>query len=261
MDEAEIEGEFSRACEKSKFRIFMAGDSTMQYNDCTTYPQTGWGQVLPLFLPPNVCVHNFAKNGRSTKSFIAEGRLDAVKKMLSCGDYLFIQFGHNDEKLHDKTRGTQPSEEYTDNLAEFAQAAIRNHALPVFFTPIARRQYAADGSGRLEDTHGDYPAAMIRYARAAHFPVIDMNSLTRAFLEKTGEQASREFFMNFDAGIYGRYMDGKQDNTHLRYAGAFETARIAAEELRGIGDAFPDYKPLSEAIILPGNETIDSTER
>lgn len=261
MKDAKNAAEVSLVCEKAEFRIFMAGDSTMQYNDCTTYPQTGWGQVLPLFLPPYVCVHNFAKNGRSTKSFLAEGRLNNITEMLSSGDYLFIQFGHNDEKLHDETRGTRPSGEYTDNLAKFAQAAVQNHALPVFFTPIARRLYAADGSGRLEDTHGAYPAAMIQYALAARFPVIDMNSLTRAFLEKIGEQASREFFMNFDAGIYGRYMDGKQDNTHLRYAGAFEIARIAAEELRKIGTVFPDYKPLSESIILPGNETIDSTER
>jgi lysophospholipase L1-like esterase len=231
------------------FRVFLAGDSTMQYNDCTTYPQTGWGQMLPLFLRQEISVFNFAKNGRSTKSFINEGRLSQIDRLLQKNDYLLIQFGHNDEKLEDPSRGTLPYDEYTKNLALFADTAIAHKAYPLFLTSIARRKFKPDGT--VADSHGEYAPAMIRYAKSSDIPVIDMNRLTLLFLEKTGEKNSRQFFMNFDAGLYGQYPEGSQDDTHLRYAGAFEIARIAAEEFSSIGNIFPQYNPLSAAVILP----------
>lgn len=234
------------------FRIFMAGDSTMQYNDCTTYPQTGWGQMLPLFLRQEISVFNFAKNGRSTKSFISEGRLSQIDGLLQKNDYLLVQFGHNDEKLEDASRGTLPYDDYTRNLALFADTAAAHNAYPLFLTSIARRKFNPDGT--VADSHGEYASALIRYAESSDIPVIDMNRLTRLFLEKTGEKNSRQFFMNFDAGLYGQYPEGSQDDTHLRYAGAFEIARIAAEEFSMTGDRFPQYKPLSAAVILPGKQ-------
>jgi len=241
------------------FRVFLAGDSTMQYNDSTTYPQTGWGQVFPLFLKENTRSFNFGKNGRSTKSFIAEGRLAKIDEGLEPGDYLIVQFSHNDEKIQDPSRYTEPYGEYTKNLAQFAATAVKHGAFPLFLTSITRRAYYPDGT--VPESHGDYPAAMMKYAKSAGYPVIDVNTLSRRLLEKVGEQETRQFFMNFDAGLYPCYMDGKQDNTHMRYPGAFQMALLTAKEIARLGKTFPAYKPLSDAIILPKNEEIDSTER
>ena len=103
--------------------VFWAGDSTVQYNDITTFPQTGIGQVFHLFLKPEVAVENYAKNGRSTKSFIDESRLSVIYDRISEGDFLFIQFGHNDEKKADPERYTEPFGAYMENLEKFVNAA------------------------------------------------------------------------------------------------------------------------------------------
>ena len=119
--------------------IFWAGDSTVQYNDILTFPQTGIGQVMNLFLKPEVRVENHAKNGRSTKSFIDESRLTPIYDKITAGDFLFIQFGHNDEKKNDPERYTDPHSDYMVNLEKFVNAARNKGAWPVFITPLERR--------------------------------------------------------------------------------------------------------------------------
>ena len=120
-------------------RIFWAADSTVQTNDYTTYPQTGIGQVFPLFVKPEYQVCNHAKNGRSTKSFMDEGRLKAIEEKIGAGDFLFIQFGHNDEKKEDPTRYTEPFSTYMENLETFIRVAKDHSAYPVLITPLERR--------------------------------------------------------------------------------------------------------------------------
>ena len=128
-------------------RILYAGDSTVAFNKINTYPQTGMSQALPLYLKDDIQVLSFAKNGRSTKSFIAEGRLAAIERELKEGDYLFVQFGHNDAKP-DEARHTDPATDFKENLLTFAKAAQDHGAKAVFITPIARRLF--DEKGRFK---------------------------------------------------------------------------------------------------------------
>ena len=151
--------------------IYWAGDSTVQYNDITTYPQTGIGQVFHLFLKPEVKVLNFAKNGRSTKSFIDEGRLAAIEEQITEGDFLFIQFGHNDEKKADPVRYTDPFGQYMVNLERFVNAARGKKAYPVLITPLERRCFA-EGNQLGVGEHSDYVAAMKQAAENLDVPLI-----------------------------------------------------------------------------------------
>ncbi len=255
-------------------RIFLAGDSTIQYNDGSTYPQTGIGQMLPLFfnsaeydgdsLPdfenPPVQFINCARNGRSTKSFINEGRLAYIASRISSGDYLFVIFGHNDEKIQDENRGTQPFGDFQDYLQQYADCAIKANAFPVFFTPIARRKFEYDKKTGLEkavETHGNYPEAIIEFASKNGFPVIDLSTLTRKYIEQLGIEKSKTLYMNFDAFLYDAYLAGKEDNTHLRPDGAYSFAKIAAQEIAKLkdwsGKYAGSYKLLASKICVPRN--------
>lgn len=219
--------------------IFYAGDSTVAQNSIRTYPQTGIGQTLPLYLKQLVTVHNHAINGRSTKSFIDESRLAAIYNELRAGDFLLIQFGHNDEKVQDETRYTSPFGEYQENLGKFINVARNRNAYPVLITPLYRRLF--DSSGTLsEHTHGEYPDAMKEVGARLQVPVIDLCEKSRQLLLKTGEERSRRWFMNFPAGEYRNYPEGKTDNTHLCYEGAIVFAGLVADGLRELGGIYAD---------------------
>lgn len=146
-------------------RILYAGDSTVAFNKINTYPQTGMSQALPLYLKDNIQVISFAKNGRSTRSFIAEGRLAAIEKELKKGDYLFVQFGHNDSKA-DEARHTDPDTDFKENLRMFAETAKACGAKAVFITPIARRLFDENGTFK-PGSHGAYPRAMKEAAKGS----------------------------------------------------------------------------------------------
>jgi len=218
-------------------RIFWAADSTVQNNNVLTYPQTGIGQVFPMYVKEGVFVLNYAKNGRSTKSFIDEGRLDAIDKEIREGDFLFIQFGHNDEKQEDPTRYTEPFSTYIDNLEAYIGVARRHGAYPVFITPIERRLFD-ENKKLMESMHTDYVAGMKQAAQTNDVPLVDLFTMSRAALEKAGEEESRKWHMIFDAGIYENYPDGKQDNTHLRYDGALMYAGLIAKGLCALGGIY-----------------------
>lgn len=220
-------------------KIFYAADSTVAQNTILTYPQSGIGQALPLYLKSGVVIHNHAVNGRSTKSFIEEGRLAAIEKEIGKGDFLLIQFGHNDEKSEDETRYTKPFEDYQANLGKFVDVAKAHGAYPVLITPLYRRRF--DENGLLfPNSHGDYPEAMKQAGKHLGVPVIDLCAKSRALLEKTGDQESRKWFMYFPAGQYPNYPDGKEDNTHLRYEGAIVFAGMVAEGLRQLGGIYAE---------------------
>lgn len=214
--------------------IYWASDSTVQTNDYTTYPQTGIGQVFSLFVKNDVSIHNHAKNGRSTLSFIQEGRLQAIDQEIGAGDYLFIQFGHNDEKNQDPTRFTEPFSTYMENLELFIETARKHSAYPVLITPLERRCFLDDkhlGIG----AHSDYVAAMKQTAEKNNVPLIDLYSMSRNELKRAGELHSRKWYMYFDAKEYKNYPDGKKDNTHLRYEGAVLYASHIAKGLTELG--------------------------
>lgn len=220
-------------------KIFWAADSTVQNNTVLTYPQTGIGQVFAMYVKEGVFVLNHARNGRSTKSFIDEGRLDAIDREIGEGDFLFIQFGHNDEKVEDPTRYTEPFSTYIDNLEIYIGVARKHGAYPVLITPIERRLFD-ENNKLMESMHTDYVAGMKQAAEKNNVPLIDLFTKSRAALEKAGEKESRKWHMFFDAGIYENYPDGKQDNTHLRYDGAFLYAGLIAEGLRALGGIYAE---------------------
>lgn len=226
------------------------GDSIMQYNDCKTFPQTGWVQILPLFFPRDTVFLNFARNGRSTKSFISDGRFVEVCNAVQNGDFILIQFGHNDEKIADPSRYTSPEKggEYRKNLAFFVEELRKRGAYPILLTPVARRKFVSEN--KMEDTHGAYPEAIKETAAELNVPCIDINAFTFKYFEQKGLAATRSFFMSFDANIYDNFPAGKDDNSHLRVDGAFAVSKIAAGQIALIGKKYPEYKSFSAAVLI-----------
>lgn len=219
--------------------IYWAGDSTVQYNDITTYPQTGIGQVFHLFLKPEVKVLNFAKNGRSTKSFIDEGRLAAIEEQITEGDFLFIQFGHNDEKKADPARYTDPFGQYMVNLERFVNAAREKKAYPVLITPLERRCFA-EGNQLGVGEHSDYVAAMKQAAENLDVPLIDLYSMSREKLRKAGAEKTKDWYMHLPKDVYPSHPEGLTDNTHLKYEGAVVYGGCIAAGLKKLGGRYSE---------------------
>lgn len=227
-------------------KIFWAGDSTVQTNDYTTYPQTGIGQVFSLFLREGYTVENHAKNGRSTKNFMDEGRLQTIEERIGEGDFLFIQFGHNDEKSQDPARYTEPFSSYMDNLEIFINTAREKGAYPVLITPLERRCFVDEkclGVGE----HSDYVSAMKQTAEKHDVPLVDLYTMSRAALKKAGEQGSRRWYMYFDGGEYPQHPEESRDNTHLRYDGAVCFGAMIAKGLQKIGGIYGEMILTPEA--------------
>lgn len=218
------------ACSPDKsVHVYMIGDSTMANKPLEDNPERGWGQLFPEYFDENVFVSNYAVNGRSTKSFIDEGRWHVVLDSLHAGDVLFIQFGHNDEKEHDSTRYAAPFGAYKENLARFVTEARNAHALPILLTPVVRRRF--DENGQFYDTHGDYPQAVKQVADELDVPLIDLHTLSWDVLEAMGEEPSKELFLWIEPGVYSSLPDGKQDDTHFSEFGARRIAGLVADAL------------------------------
>ncbi|WP_246240622.1 rhamnogalacturonan acetylesterase [Anaerocolumna sedimenticola] len=197
--------------------IFWAGDSIVKKNTIETFPQTGIGQVMYLYLQPDVKVYNYAENGRSTKTFIEEGRLDQIDTEIGKQDFLFIQFGHNDEN-EDITRHTDAYGDYQKNLKQFITTAEKRGAYPVLLTPLY--QHLFDSRGLIQDkVHGAYPDAMKELADELNVPCIDLCESSKNLLAKMGDEPSKKWFMHLKPGEYKNYPDGLADNTHLKYEG------------------------------------------
>ena len=220
------------------FTIFMIGDSTMANKKLDGgNPERGWGHVLPGFFSEEVRIDNHAQNGRSTKSFIDEGRWDKVLQKIQPGDYVFIQFGHNDAKADEK-RHTDPGSTFDDNLRRFVNEARSKGGIPVLFNSIVRRNFVND---TLQDTHGLYREVPRAIAEELGVPFIDHNTLTHNWVASIGDEASREYFMWVEPKTLACCPDGKQDNTHLNTRGAKVVARMAVEELARVVPALQPY--------------------
>ncbi len=200
-------------------KIVCMGDSTMQYNDETTFPQVGWPQALEELLNKDVRLMNFAKNGRSTKTFMEEGRFEDALRFTDKDSIVLIEFGHNDEHDYDPKTHTRPDFEYHDNLKFMVEECRKKGAYVLLCTPIYRRMFLEDGT--LDPKcHAGYQEAMIRVASETGVNYVDLTSLTKKKIEETGVEESKEYFMNFASGVYENYPEGKSDNTHLRMKGA-----------------------------------------
>ncbi len=219
--------------------LHIAGDSTACNYEQARAPRTGWGQVLGEYFTSTVKVDNAAISGRSSKSFIDEGAWDAVRQRLAPGDYVFIQFGHNDEKP-DEPRHTDARTTYKDYLLKYIDESNAAGAHPVLLTPVNRRKFEG---GSLVLTHGDYPTAMRELAAASGTPIIDLTEKTKLLFEKLGEAGTLELFMNLEPGQSPNYPEGSADDTHFTRAGAEEVAKLVAS---GVAEL---HLPLEQALV------------
>ncbi len=211
--------------------IYMIGDSTMADKPLfPSQPERGWGQLLPIYLKNPTAVHNFARNGRSSKSFVKEGLWKKVVDSLQPGDWVIIQFGHNDQKKDSPERFVDAATEYRDYLRMFIQETRQKGAEPILATSIVRRRFGEDG--KYVDTLGGYPEAVRIVGKETNTPVIDLNVRTQELLESYGPERSKSLFLHIDKGIFASAPDGKRDDTHLSSEGASRVAELALDELR-----------------------------
>ena len=210
--------------------VWLAGDSTMAQKQPDKRPETGWGEALqPCFDSTEVRIANRAMNGRSTRSFVAEGRWKAITDSLHAGDYVFIQFGHNDEKVG--TNNYSSPDDYRRNLVQFVDEVRAKQAQPVLFTPVVRRKF--DGM-QLVPTHGAYLDAARAAARERNVPLVDMERSSAALVQQLGSDSSRALWLHLDAGANPNYPNGVQDDTHFDPLGARTMAGLAIDAIRAL---------------------------
>ncbi|MEU6349461.1 rhamnogalacturonan acetylesterase [Streptomyces sp. NPDC047072] len=205
---------------KEQRTLYIAGDSTAAQKYSDAAPETGWGMALPFFLRKGLAVANHAVNGRSSKSFVDEGRLDAILSVIRPRDLLLIQFAHNDEKSADPTRYTEPWTTYQDYLRLYIDGVRAKGARPVLATPVERRKF--DANGNAVPTHSEYPAAMRALAEEEGVALLDIQALSLALWQQLGVEETKKYF-NWTAT--------EQDNTHFNPPGAIAIARLVAREL------------------------------
>ena len=213
-----------------RITLHLAGDSTMADKLTEKRPETGWGERLQQFFPEGrVRVANYAQNGRSTKTFISEGRWEALLAEVSPGDYVLIEFGHNDESKEKGERYTPP-EDYRRNLTRFVTDVKARSATPVLMTPLMRRRF--DATGAVQDTHGEYPDLVRSVAAETGAPLIDMHKASARVLAEYGPEKSRQLFLQLRPGENPNYPQGIEDNTHSSPIGATLNARLVADGIR-----------------------------
>ena len=210
--------------------IFLAGDSTMARKLPEKRPETGWGEMLgEFFREGTVTIDNRAQNGRSTRTFISENRWQSIVDALRPGDYVLIQFGHNDESKEKVDRYTPPAD-FRNNLIKFVSEARARKAIPVLLTPVMRRRFGKDG--KLQDTHGEYPDLVRQVAAEYKVALIDMHRSSAAVLARAGLEGSRKLFLQLRPGENPNYPNGIEDNTHFSPFGAEVMASLAADGIR-----------------------------
>ena len=245
---------FSAAVEDKTTTIFIIGDSTAAKKDLSTgSPERGWGMALQCYFDSAyIRVDNHAVNGRSSKSFIDEGRWDKVLSAMKPGDYVIIQFGHNDEKPAVE-RHTDPGSTFDYNLAKFVRETRERGGIPILMNPVVRRNFAqkplkndddeklrnttfADGSKLVEgdsliDTHGLYKVAPRDVARRMNCHFIDANQITHDLEQSLGVEGAKKLHMWYKPGEEPSLPQGRQDNTHYNIYGAQVVAKLLAEAL------------------------------
>jgi lysophospholipase L1-like esterase len=212
-----------------KITIWLIGDSTMANKEIKAYPETGWGMPFKYFFDSSVIVDNRAKNGRSTRSFIEEGLWQPVVDNLSEGDYVIIQFGHNDEVPTKKTYTTE--EQFKTNLIRYVNESRAKKAVPVLITPVARRKF--DSTEHIVGTHEVYSEIVRSVARQLNVPLIDLDKKSQALLQQLGPENSKLLYNHLQPGEHPNYPDGKADDTHFNELGARKMAELV---LKGISE-------------------------
>lgn len=234
-------------------KVFLVSDSTVQSYDGYYYPQTGWGQVFweyfnerekmketvceactypqsRAYIMPSVTIENRAIGGRSSRSFIEEGKLKEIEPVLSCGDYMLVQFGHNDTTIQRPERYV-PAEDFHIYIQQYIDICREKSAECILVTPVARRN--CDNTEVFKISFDEYRQVMLKMAEEQDLPVLDLGRLSTDYLNKIGNEKSKELYLHTKKGQYkGAYEEGAEDNTHLSINGARIYAEMAAELIK-----------------------------
>ncbi|WP_402462411.1 rhamnogalacturonan lyase family protein [Isoptericola aurantiacus] len=247
--------------------VFVTGDSTVQTYDEYWAPQAGWGQMIDRFLSDDVTVDNHAIGGRSSKNFISQGRLDTVLNQIRPGDYLYVQFGHNDNSYGVDDRWAAAGDYYY-YLQTYIEGAVQRGAQPIIVTPVSRLAYD-EATGEFDVSFPDYVEAATDVAAATGTPLVDLSASSREYLTEIGPEAAESVFLHVPAGVYPNRPDGTTDNTHFQTYGAIQMARLVALDTAELeiplADEVVDAEPPADvpeppAGVVAGNVSASSVQ-
>ncbi|WP_084101663.1 fibronectin type III domain-containing protein [Demequina sp. NBRC 110051] len=232
--------------------VWVTGDSTVQSYTADYQPQAGWGQMIERYLSDDVEVTNKAIGGRSSKNFISQGRLDEVLLQIQPGDYLFVQFGHNDNSYGVDDRYAAP-DDYYEYLRTFVDGATQRGAQPILVTPVSRRSYAEDGTANV--SFPEYVDAATALAEETGTPLVDLSASSRAYLTEIGPEAAKSVFLHVPAGVYPNRPSGTEDDTHFQEYGAIQMARLVATNVAELAiplaDEVVEVEPPADVPLAP----------
>lgn len=207
----------------SVITIFLCGNSTVVDQD--NEPWASWGQIIPSFFNDNISIANYAESGESANTFIAAGRFKKILSVIKPGDYVFIEFGHNDQKQKGKDKG--PYLHYYNSLKQMVTDTRDRGAFAVLVTPTQRRSF--NDQGKITDTHGEYPDAMRKLSVDMNVPLIDLHSKTRTLYEALGVENSKNAFVHYPANTFTNQTKALEDNTHFNPYGATQVSKCIIE--------------------------------
>ncbi len=222
-----------------KITLWLIGDSTMSVKQVQAYPETGWGMPFVYFWDSTVVVQNLAQNGRSTRTFMQENRWQPAVDKMQEGDYVFVQFGHNDEVSTKASYTTESA--FKANLIKYITDTKNKKGIPVLLTPVARRKF--DTTGKVEGTHQIYSAIVRQVAKEQNVALIDLDAKSQALLQTWGADKSALLFNHLSPGEHPNYPEGKEDNTHFNEMGARVMAQLVLQSIKEL------KLPLAERII------------
>jgi lysophospholipase L1-like esterase len=218
---------------KKKIKVYLIGDSTMCEYEINRAPLTGWGMPFKYFFDSTVQIDNRARGGRSTRTFISENRWQPIADSLHEGDYVLMQFGHNDEAKEERYKDRYtPVADYQINLIKFITETRAKNANPVLITPVTRMRF--DKEGKVVETHTEYSAAVWEVGKQTNTPVIDLDKKSRDLLQQFGPITSKLLFMQLDSLQHPNYPAGQKDNTHFTEFGARRMAELVLAEIRNL---------------------------
>jgi DNA sulfur modification protein DndE len=211
---------------KEPLRVFLIGDSTMADKLQADFPETGWGMPFSHLFNDAVEVQNHAYNGRSTKSFRTEGRWKKVFQQIKKGDYVLIQFGHNDAKASDTSRYAAAQTDFRENLTRYVAETRSKGGIPILLTPTQRRKF--DSTGVFVDQHADYPAVVREVAIREKVLLIDIEKESKKYISSEGPEGAKKMFLHYPVGIFKKFMKGVADDTHFSPFGAMKISDMVA---------------------------------
>ena len=216
---------------KKKIKVWLIGDSTMCLYEPARGPITGWGMPFANFFDSTITIDNRAKGGRSTRTFISENRWKPIADSISEGDYVLMQFGHNDEAKEPQYADRYtPVADYKVNLVKFITETRAKKGIPVLITPVSRMKF--DNAGKALETHVEYTAAVFEIGEKYHVPVIDLDKKSRELFQQLGPNNTKLLFMQYEPGKEPLFPDGQKDNTHFNDYGARRIAELVLAEIK-----------------------------